>query len=136
MLIVTFVLGLWAVSASAQIPERTVIDNERGLLSTEPYPPGMARWDQVGFYMGSIGHTPDTAHRSNKYLSMHPDAIKGYRMVTLQHQPLDDPLDFPLQEFMAFELDEVRQGRNPLFITATYDGRSRPVFLRLSLPGG
>lgn len=40
---------------------------------------------------------------------------------------------FPYRKFLAFQAGEVAAGRPPLLLTATYEGRSRPVYWNWSL---
>jgi len=129
LLAIACLLGFWAVVADAQVEERTVIDIERGYIGSEPYPPGMKLWHHLGLYMGSVGDTREgTAHLNEKWLFFLPDAIKGAILLLLQHQHLiNEEWDFPIQELLAFEREEVRQGRDPFFITATHEGVKRPV---------
>jgi len=109
-----------------KVEERTVIDNERGIAYSRPL---LSDFRQLGCYMGSFGGAANQ--------DMMPDALKIKGMVALQHIVLDANDFFtPLEELLAFERDEVRQGRAPFFVTATYDGKKRPVLDKGNLPGG
>jgi hypothetical protein len=101
----------------------------------------MGRYDQLGFCQETI-YTPVSQLQNQIWFLMQPDTLKIGLAVYLQHLSLpshDMPSSsrtFPLAELLAFERDEVRQGRDPFFVTATYAGKKRPVLLSLSLPGG
>lgn len=118
---------------SAEIPERSVIDNERANNYVIPYD---GNYDLLGLYTAYL-HQPAAGHpRNEKWYRLRPDALKVLG-VYFQHLHLDvHPDPFPVDEFLAFEEDEVRQGRDPMLVTATYDGKKRPVFGRDALPGG
>lgn len=133
LLAIACLLGFRAVSVGGQVEERAVIDNDLALCSAVPL-----NWDYrpLGNYGGALYESANDPH-NQKWLMMQPDALKGGLATYLQHLYMDLPND-PLRtkELLAFEADEVRQGRDPIFITATYGGEKRPVLLALNLPGG
>lgn len=140
LVLVACLVGFWAVTASAQVVERTVIDNERSTnFSGEPYD---FDYGLLGLYMGKSlclldgkDWMADTTYLSQTFLRMQPDAIKGVTQVYLQHLcPEQD--GYILHDLRAFESDEVRQGRAPFFITATYQDKKRPVVWLPGLSGG
>jgi hypothetical protein len=136
--LITCLVGSWTASAGAQVPERTVIDNERACtFSGTPFD---GYYSGLGFFMGNsfqygVDWMAEANYLSGMYLRMQPDAIKGATQLYLQH--LDPQWDaYIYSDLKAFEQDEVRQGRAPFFITATYQGQKRPVIFlpRLTEP--
>jgi hypothetical protein len=66
---------------------------------------------------------------------MFPDALK-IQHVRFQHfQQADDDnfAYFPYSRLKQYDAQEVKEGRQPLFITATYQGKKRPVYFVWSL---
>jgi hypothetical protein len=108
-------------------PELTVINNERGLFFGFPYDPNgipwyeSNSWDDIGAYIGQ--------RHADQMRLMQSEAIKGVHG-RLQHFHSDDATYayFPYDELKEFEAAEIKAGRAPLFVTATYDGEQRPVY--------
>ncbi|GAA6617025.1 chitobiase/beta-hexosaminidase C-terminal domain-containing protein [Scytonema sp. NUACC26] len=98
---------------------RTVIDNERGLYYVFPHDKD---WKKVGAYIG-------LPHYEDIFSAMNPEAIKGIHGRFQHFHPQDekDYVYFPYAELKKYELDELAQRRPPLWITATYQGKKRPV---------
>ncbi len=129
LLVIACLLGLWAVDVSAQIEERTIIDSERRIGRGNPW---MMDYDGIGMQGGLSTTDP-------KYFLVRPDALKGIGLRNLQHISVYSWKTkglIPTEELLAFEREEVRQGRDPIFITATYEGKKRPVLVKWGLPGG
>jgi hypothetical protein len=128
-------LGARSLAASADAPKqfkddgRTVIDNERGGFFTPPF---KGDWEAIGAEI-ALG-------RGGRYLysSMDPEAIKGIHG-RLQHFEQDDALNhsrFPFSLLMRYEADELAEGRPPLWLTATYQGKKRPLLFAWHATGG
>jgi len=119
--LVSFILmaGL-ACFAMAEVRERTVIDNIGGGFFTSP---GEGHsWDELGI---CIGLRPP---RYN-YAAMNSEAPKGIH-ARLQHfevLPGTNYAYFPMDLLRSYEADEVRQGRDPILCTATYEGQKKPL---------
>ena len=112
----SLVVALTAAMAFAQgDPNRTLVDNEYGQYYG--YAPNPAA---VGLELLQP-HDP-------LFASMTAEEIKvphGH----MQHFAPADPADnFPYNELKAFEAAEVAAGRPPIFVTATYAGKRRPVY--------
>lgn len=108
---------------------RTVIENERGSIFTSPYD---GNWSGFGIYVG----TP----RSDKFSLMSPSSIKIrhtrfhiVRETDGNGNYVDIGTDFPYQVLKAYEDQEVAAGRAPFLVTATYQGKKRPVYWRWSI---
>jgi len=133
LLAIACVVGFWAVGAGAQVEERTVIDSERVIRGgrAEPW---MLDYNGLGMRFS----LPNPVASDTTYFLLRPEAIKGPYLANLQHFTIEgrNTENTPTEELLAFERDEVRQGREPFFITATYEGRKRPVLLKWWLPGG
>lgn len=114
-------IGIFPASARAQ---RTVTPNEHASIFA--YPQGSS-WSVFGAYVG--------AEHYNFYTQMAPDALK-IRQGRFQHFCPRDQSDyarFPYQELKAYEAQEIAAGRPPIFVTATYQGKKRPVYFNWSL---
>lgn len=111
-------------AASIRIPRRTVSQSEIGLIFA--YPNGFS-WTDVGAFVGLIG--------SGYFAKMSPDAIKVEHGRAQHFMPADDKgySHFPYAQFKQYEAKEMAEGRDPLFITATYQGKKRPVYHSWSL---
>lgn len=105
---------------------RTVRDTELGSMFT--YPAGFP-WSDLGAYMGAGQHSTLLA----------PEALKGHYGHFNHFGPFDDQLGFPYEKLRGYEASEVAAGRNPIFVTATYAGKKRPVmystYLNLNASG-
>lgn len=106
---------------------RTVLPSETGLIFGVPdgFP-----WLDVGAYVG----TP----LSGNFQHMSAAALKIHHGRFQHFMPADDNnyggyAYFPYSELKRFEAAEVAAGRPPIFITATYEGRRRPVYFAWSL---
>jgi hypothetical protein len=113
-------LSLCAVAITAQTPEeRTIIDNIRGGFYTSP---AGGVWNNLGIAIGTKGYN---------YSQMAPEALKGIHS-RLQHFERITTMNysyFPMELLDAYEADEVRQGRPPIWCTVTYQGvKKRLVF--------
>ncbi|KYC37089.1 hypothetical protein WA1_46505 [Scytonema hofmannii PCC 7110] len=114
--------ALWLSTILPTVPSktvRTVIDNERGLYYVFPHDQD---WTKVGAYIG-------LPHYNDIFSAMNPEAIQGIhgRFQHFHPQDEDDYVYFPYAELKKYELDELAQRRPPLWITATYQGKKRPV---------
>jgi hypothetical protein len=99
---------------------RTVIDTE--VASVFQKPSGFS-WTEYGAVIGTPSGTLD------------PDAIRVLLTRFDKFKPADDtaPKSFPYTKLRQFEAAEVAAGRDPIFLTATYQGRKRPVLWAWSL---
>ena len=105
--------------------ERSVARSEIGSIFA--YPPRGVAWSDFGAYVGVAG--------SEYFGKMSDDALK-IEQGRFQHvQPDDDQCCsfFPYSQFKEFDAQEVARGRPPLFVTATYQGKKRPVYFAWSL---
>ncbi|MUG99569.1 hypothetical protein F7734_47725 [Scytonema sp. UIC 10036] len=119
-LVITTVLWLSSILPTVSSkPIRTVIDNERGLYYVFPHDKD---WTKVGAYIG-------LPHYNDIFSAMNPEAIKGIhgRFQHFHSLDEDDYVYFPYAELKRYELDELAQRRPPLWITATYQGKKKPV---------
>jgi hypothetical protein len=102
--------------------QRTVIDNERGFIYVEPYD---GDWSKIGAYIG-------LAHYDT-FAAMNSQAIKGIHG-RFQHFHTEDEQGgyayFPYTEFRKYEQYEWQRRRPPLWITATYKGKKRPIIFK------
>jgi hypothetical protein len=108
---------------SAQAPgraTRSVIDTERGGYFTYPY------GDQWSRYGAEFGRT----HFS--FDQMPAMSLKGLHGRLQHFASVDNPpyglAYFPWTEFLAYNADEVAQGRPSMVMTATYQGTKRPLY--------
>lgn len=101
-----------------------VLPSDRGSLFAE------VAADQLA----SLGIALD-APNSTDWPLMRPDAVKvSHGLATLVSPSGEDQWPwFPYRKFIGYEQQEVRAGRPPLRLTATYEGRSRPVYWNWSL---
>lgn len=103
---------------------RTVPWSEIGLIYA--FPNGFS-WRDVG----ALVSVPN----SDYFHKMAPDSLKIAQGRFQHFQPADDThyAFFPYSELKNYEAQEVRNGRAPLFVTATYQGARRPVYFAWSL---
>src|SRR5579863_9141014 len=64
---------------------------------------------------------------------MRSDAIKAPHGHFQHFAPADPGDDFPYAQLKSYEAAEVAAGRPPIFVTATYAGKKRPVYFEYSL---
>ncbi|MDW8206687.1 MAG: hypothetical protein RMJ43_02535 [Chloroherpetonaceae bacterium] len=85
-------------------------------------------WSSVGIYVGS-------PRSMAIFRAMRPEAIKVAHGRFQHFCPKDETAwaFFPYSALKEYEATEVAAGRAPLFVTATYAGRKRPVYFRWSL---
>ena len=112
------------VVSALQAQVRTVAASEAG--SIFGYPNGFS-WTDLGAYVGS--------HESSQLRYMKPEALKILHTRFHLFKPSDDTTWnwFPYAALRTFEKNEVAAGRPPIFITATYMGKKRPVVWNWSL---
>src|SRR5678816_149417 len=103
---------------------RTVMDGELGgmFISSSATP-----WNQYGAYIGI-----SSTYAASLYA---PAAIKVSYTRFHVHKPSDDNgwSYFPFTALKDYEAREVAAGRAPIFVTATYQGKKRPVLWSWSL---
>lgn len=105
--------------------DRVVVDNERGLVFGQPHD---GDWSRIGIYLGLPSYV-------GTFKAMAPEAIK-IAQGRFHHFSLADNRQyayFPVDRLRAYEAREVAAGRPPLFVTATHEGRKRPVYFVWSL---
>ena len=109
-------------------PGRTVIGSERGYYygyvygPNNPDPFSRTQWAQVGAVV--------TLRHIDIFKLMDPQAIKAIHGRLQHFSPADDMEGnayFPYKALKALEAREIAAGRPPIFITATLDGKPRPV---------
>ena len=112
LLAIACLVGFWAVGVGAQVEERTIIDSERTIGGGKSEPWMMDYW---GLGMG--GGLPNQVYHDTIYFLLRPEAIKGPGRAHLQHFTIEgrNTTNAPVEELLAFERDEVRQGREPFF---------------------
>jgi hypothetical protein len=119
------ILRLQAQTADATasldaVTQRTVMGTEYGSIFAKPngFP-----YSDFGIYIGA-----------SKYSTMlNPAAIKGHYSRFHHAGPADSSLGFPYTALRQYEAQQVAAGRPRIFITATYNGKRRPVVERGSL---
>jgi hypothetical protein len=111
---------LMGSAAHAQTQNRIVIDKEQGSIFQEPE--GF-RWTDYGIYDG----TPQSP--------LDPAAIWVEMAHFIQFFPAEDgtPYGIPYSKLRAYESQQVAEGKPPIFVTATYEGKKRPVIFSWSL---
>jgi hypothetical protein len=123
ILLVWFSLAL-ATLGGGQKDGRIVTPREIGLIFA--YPNGF-NWRDVGAYVGTPG--------SEYFARMSPEALK-IQHGRFQHFCAADENQFaffPYSQLKQFEAQEIAAGRPPIFVTATYQGKKRPVYFAWSL---
>lgn len=105
--------------------QRSVGPVERGSIFMTPK---QNDWSQVGIYVGN----PKAVAA---FKAMRPDAIKVAHGRIQHFCPKDENAwaVFPYSELKAYEEAEIAAGRDPIFVTATYQGKKRPVYFKWSL---
>ena len=122
-----FVTGIFCLTfaaiVQAQAPgraNRSVFDTERGGYFTYPFG---NQWSRYGAEFGRTNHS---------YGAMPADSVKGLHGRLQHFASLDEGSSglayFPWSEFVAYDANEVAQGRPSLIVTATYQGRKRPLY--------
>jgi hypothetical protein len=108
------------LSASAFAQYRTVIDKEAGSLFQRPN--GFS-YSSYGAFVGTPAGTLD------------PDALQVIMARFDKFSPHDATVTkgFPYNALKQYESQEVSAGRAPIFVTATYKGKKRPVYWAWSL---
>jgi hypothetical protein len=111
---------LLLVTASAFAQYRTVIDKEAASLFQKPN--GFS-YSSYGAFVGTPGATLDA------------DALQVVMARFDKFSPNDAKMSkgFPYTALKQFEAAEVSAGRAPIFVTATYQGKKRPVYWSWSL---
>ena len=99
---------------------RTVIDKEYG------------QYYGFGPSATSVGMAVLQPHDSY-FGQMRGDAIKAPHGHFQHFAPADTGDDFPYDQLKAYEAAEIAAGRPPIFVTATYAGKKRPVLFEFSL---
>ena len=111
-------------SGAVQVTTRTVTQSEIGLIFA--YPTGFS-WRDVGAYVGTVS--------SDNFAKMSAGALKIQHGRFQHFEPADDNkfAFFPYSQLKRYDADEMSAGRQPLFVTATYQGKKRPVYFSWSL---
>jgi len=111
-------------SGTVQVTTRTVTQSEIGLIFA--YPTGFS-WRDVGAYVGVVS--------SDNFAKMSAGALRIQHGRFQHFEPADDNAFalFPYSRLKRYDADEIAAGRQPLFVTATYQGKKRPVYFSWSL---
>jgi hypothetical protein len=126
--------ALWAVplGAASLLPIVSAANGSRTVSKTEigsifAYPAAGMTWRDLGAYVGVAG--------SDSFRRMSPDALKIEQGRFQQFEPDDDNCCsfFPYSRLKQYEAQEIAKGRPPLFVTATYEGKRRPVYFAWSM---
>lgn len=126
---IVFAINLESSTDGASTPARsagrTVVTSEIGSIFAYP-PPGIT-WRDFGAYVGVAG--------SDYFSKMSEGGLKIEQGRFQHFQPDDDKCCsfFPYSLLKEFEAREIAQGLPPLFVTATYQGKKRPVYFAWSL---
>ena len=118
-----FTMTIWLAlppAAFAQQQHRTVIDKELGSMFQQPH----------GFDYSAYG-----IFEGSYYSPLDPAAIRVLMAHFQQFAPIEDtePRGFPYSQLRAYEAQQVAEAKPPIFVTATYAGKSRPVLFSWSL---
>lgn len=118
ILLGTFAVIVLGVPLQTFATSRTLIDSDLGMVLLNPTVP----WSTIGAYVA-------LPYAYNTFSMMDPNAIKVYHGLFAFAGPADQHgiSFFPYNELQAYQQDEVAAGRNPLLITATYNGAQEPV---------
>jgi len=109
------------IHAQTANPYRTEMDTELGSIFT---PPATGfHYSDFGAYIGADQYSTILA----------PRAIKGHYGHFNHFGPFDEKLGFPYTGLRNYEAQEVAAGRDPIFVTATYEGKKRPVLFNAYL---
>ena len=129
LLIIAPVLCVAAKSANAQInitlPLNPATTRHRTVPMSTEYGSIFAQPD--GFPISDFGIYIGATKNSVK---LNPDAIKGHYSHFNHFGPGDEGIGFPYTELRDYEASEVQAGRPPIFVTATYQGKKRPVLFQ------
>jgi hypothetical protein len=117
---VLFLAALWLFSTSIGFAQRSVASRE--YAQVYGFPPDL---NQTGALMLNPHHS---------YFSQLPassiKAVHGH----LQHfAPARPDDDFPYEDLQKLEARQIAAGGPPIFVTATYEGKRRPVYFYLDL---
>lgn len=117
--------SLSITQAAVQAPlQRTIIDTELGAIFTQP---NGFTWGDYGAYVGVF-----STYSSS---TLNPNSIQANFTRFHEFGKSDDTgwNYFPYSKFASYEASEIAAGRPPLFVTATYQGKRRPVYWLWSL---
>lgn len=121
-----FSLTLWLLGSGGLLcaQTRTVSSSEIGNIQTNP---NGYTWAQLGAYDGTV--------TTGNYSLESVDALKIKHSRLLHYMPADETgySYFPYSELKEYEAEQVAAGNEPIFITATYEGKHRPVYFIESL---
>jgi peptidoglycan/LPS O-acetylase OafA/YrhL len=70
---------------------------------------------------------------SDYFAGMRPQAIKAPHGHFQHFAPKDPSDDFPYEQLRSYETSEIAAGRAPIFVTATFEGKKRPVYFEWHL---
>ncbi len=114
-------LALLLPISNVQAQYRTLTDKEAASWFETP----SFAWTELGAYIGSPT-SPLAA-----------DAVRAIMGHFDKPDPAEDglPEGFPYSKLRTYEAQQVSVGQPPIFITATYEGKSRPVYWGWSLAG-
>jgi hypothetical protein len=126
------VLSVVPVAAACLLPVVSATNSSRTVSKTDigsifAYPAAGMTWRDLGAYVGVAGS--DYFHR------MTPDALKIEQGRFQHFEPDDDDCCsfFPYSRLKQYEAEEVAKGHPPIFVTATYQGKRRPVYFAWSM---
>jgi len=114
-----FLLLLFCLFPRPVLATRTVTQYERALVWASPY---NGDYSEIGAFLGVVG--------SSAFSKLPADAIKMPHALCQHIQRLDNSNlqgHFPYSKLKAYNDAEVKAGRDPIFVTATYQGKERPV---------
>jgi len=104
---------------------RTVYDSELGALFSDPNT----------FTYADLGARVGSAHDITQFSQMNPGALKVSQSRFHVLKPSDDTTWnwFPYSALRTYDAQQVAAGHAPIFVTATYAGKKRPVLWSWSL---
>lgn len=125
VLAVAVISGTSNIVKASDVSQPAATKSDIGSIFAYPAP-GMT-WRDLRAYVG----VPDSGYFSK----MAPDALKIEQGRFQHFEPDDDTCCsfFPYSRLKEYEAEEVKQGRPPLFVTATYQGKRRPVYFAWSM---